>query len=132
MFEWFHCSGQKLPLEVPIGGQEFDPTASGRKLVLKSNCRYMRDLRQRLLENAAAREQREKRLNRFLMEQLKTHEAQEVNVKFLLQGTMSKCFHTILPLSLHLHSPGSVVNISYDGHWWGNVKQPAYVLIYNI
>lgn len=42
----------------------------------------MRDIRQRLLENAAAREQREKRLNRFLMEQLKAHEAQEVELQF--------------------------------------------------
>lgn len=74
-----------MPLEVPLGGssQEFDLAGSGRKLVLKSNCRYMREIRQRLLENAAAREQREKRLNRFLMEQLKAHEAQEVNVKYL-------------------------------------------------
>lgn len=86
MFELFNFSGQAFPLEVPIGGssQEFDLTGSGRKLVLKSNCRYMRDIRQRLLENAAAREQREKRLNRFLMEQLKAHEAQEVKLQFVL------------------------------------------------
>lgn len=53
---------------------------SGAKLILQSNSKYIQDIRQRLGENAVAREQREKRLDRFLLEQLKAHEAQEVKL----------------------------------------------------
>lgn len=44
----------------------------------------MRDVRKRLDENAVAREQREKRLQRFMMEQIKAREAQEVELLFYL------------------------------------------------
>ncbi|XP_038559482.1 LOW QUALITY PROTEIN: sperm flagellar protein 2 [Micropterus salmoides] len=60
--------GDCPPSEVP---------GSGTKLILQSNSKYIHDIRQRLEENAAAREQREKRRDRFLVEQLKAHEAQE-------------------------------------------------------
>uniref|UniRef100_A0A3Q4BDX0 Calponin-homology (CH) domain-containing protein n=1 Tax=Mola mola TaxID=94237 RepID=A0A3Q4BDX0_MOLML len=58
-------------------GQDYDTAASGAKLILQSSSKYIQDIQQRLGENAAAREQRERRLNRFMMEQLKAHEAQE-------------------------------------------------------
>ncbi|XP_028269778.1 sperm flagellar protein 2 [Parambassis ranga] len=54
-----------------------DNPESEKKLILRSNSKYIQEIRQRLKENAAACEQREKRLDRFLVEQLKAHEAQE-------------------------------------------------------
>uniref|UniRef100_A0A8C4NY64 Calponin-homology (CH) domain-containing protein n=1 Tax=Dicentrarchus labrax TaxID=13489 RepID=A0A8C4NY64_DICLA len=48
---------------------------SREQRILRS--KYIQDIRQRLQENAVAREQREKRRGRFLVEQLKAHEAQE-------------------------------------------------------
>ncbi|XP_041643683.1 sperm flagellar protein 2 isoform X2 [Cheilinus undulatus] len=62
---------------VPLGASSCEVPGSGTKLVLQSNSKYLQDIRQRLEESALAREQREKRVNRFLMEQLKAHEAQE-------------------------------------------------------
>lgn len=57
-----------------------DVSERGAKLILQSNDKYLRDIRKRLDENAAAREQREKRLQRFVMEQIKAREAQEVKL----------------------------------------------------
>lgn len=57
-----------------------DVSERGAKLILQSNDKYLRDIRKRLDENAAAREQREKRLQRFMMEQIKAREAQEVKL----------------------------------------------------
>lgn len=57
---------------------------SGAKLVLRSSRKYVQDIRRRLGENAAACEQRQKRLDRLLMEQQKSHEAEEV--KFFLSS----------------------------------------------
>ncbi|XP_032371507.1 sperm flagellar protein 2 isoform X2 [Etheostoma spectabile] len=72
-------SGQPFPEDFPLGGssQGFVVPGSGNKLILQSNSKYIQDIRQRLEENAVAREQREKRRDRFLVEQLKAHEAQE-------------------------------------------------------
>uniref|UniRef100_A0A8D2ZVW4 Calponin-homology (CH) domain-containing protein n=1 Tax=Scophthalmus maximus TaxID=52904 RepID=A0A8D2ZVW4_SCOMX len=67
----FNCSGQPIPGAFPISG------SSGTKLILQSNSKYIQEIRQRLEENAVAREQKEQRLDRFLVEQLKAHEAQE-------------------------------------------------------
>ncbi|XP_047185286.1 sperm flagellar protein 2 isoform X2 [Scophthalmus maximus] len=64
-------SGQPIPGAFPISG------SSGTKLILQSNSKYIQEIRQRLEENAVAREQKEQRLDRFLVEQLKAHEAQE-------------------------------------------------------
>ncbi|XP_074526408.1 sperm flagellar protein 2 isoform X2 [Halichoeres trimaculatus] len=63
----------------PLGGSShgYEVPGSGTKLVLQSNSKYIQDIRQRLEESALAREQREKRRDRFLLEQLKAHEAQE-------------------------------------------------------
>ncbi|XP_068559691.1 sperm flagellar protein 2 isoform X2 [Cebidichthys violaceus] len=72
-------SGQPSSGGFPVGGisQCFRVPGSGAKLTLQSNSKYIQDIRQRLEENAAAREQREKRRDRFLIEQVKAHEAQE-------------------------------------------------------
>lgn len=51
---------------------------NGSKLILQSNSKYIQDIRNRLEENAVARERRGKRVDRFLVEQRKAHEAQEV------------------------------------------------------
>ncbi|XP_042344383.1 sperm flagellar protein 2 [Plectropomus leopardus] len=72
-------SGQSLPGDFPHDGssQGCEVPGSGTKLILQSSSKYIQDIRQRLEENAVAREQREKRRDRFLVEQLKAHEAQE-------------------------------------------------------
>ncbi|XP_037337699.2 sperm flagellar protein 2 [Pungitius pungitius] len=72
-------SGQPSPGDFPLGriSQAFGVTGRGAKLTLQSNSKYIQDIRQRLAENAVAREQREKRRDRFLVEQLEAHEAQE-------------------------------------------------------
>ncbi|KAK9523304.1 hypothetical protein VZT92_019705 [Zoarces viviparus] len=72
-------SGQPSSGGFPIGGisQGFGVPGSGAKLTLQSNSKYLQDIRQRLEENAVDREQREKRRDRFLTEQVKAHEAQE-------------------------------------------------------
>ncbi|XP_035847372.1 sperm flagellar protein 2 isoform X6 [Sander lucioperca] len=72
-------SGQPFPEDFPLGGsgQGCVVPGSGTKLILQSNTKYIQDIRKRLEENAVAREQREKRRDRFLVEQLKAHEAQE-------------------------------------------------------
>uniref|UniRef100_A0A3Q3KDJ1 Calponin-homology (CH) domain-containing protein n=1 Tax=Monopterus albus TaxID=43700 RepID=A0A3Q3KDJ1_MONAL len=57
--------------------EDFEVTGSGTQLTLQSNSKYIQEIRQRLDENAVARKQREKRRDRFLVEQLKAHEAQE-------------------------------------------------------
>ncbi|XP_060894635.1 sperm flagellar protein 2 [Labrus mixtus] len=71
-------SGQPFPGDLLGGsGHGSEVPGSGTKLVLQSNSKYIQDIRQRLEESALAREQREKRRDRFLVEQLKAHEAQE-------------------------------------------------------
>lgn len=49
----------------------------------KANAEYIQKIRQRLEEDAVAREQREKRRRRVLVEQLQAHEAQEVTTALL-------------------------------------------------
>ncbi|XP_077377260.1 sperm flagellar protein 2 isoform X2 [Festucalex cinctus] len=63
-------------LDVPLGGST---QASGgeNELTLQSSSAYIQEIRQRLQENVAASEQREKRRIRCLVEQLKAHVAQE-------------------------------------------------------
>ncbi|XP_058493241.1 sperm flagellar protein 2 isoform X1 [Solea solea] len=55
----------------------FEEHGSGSQFMLQPNSKYMQELRQKLEENAAARKQRDKRRDRFLVEQLRAHEAQE-------------------------------------------------------
>uniref|UniRef100_A0A3Q3M832 Sperm flagellar 2 n=1 Tax=Mastacembelus armatus TaxID=205130 RepID=A0A3Q3M832_9TELE len=68
--------GQSTPGDFPFAGTSEIPE-SGTKMILQSSSKYIEEIRQRLEENAVAREQREKRRDRFLVEQLKAHEAQE-------------------------------------------------------
>ncbi|XP_019954652.1 sperm flagellar protein 2 isoform X2 [Paralichthys olivaceus] len=72
-------SGQPVTGVFPSSGSSYGTEAheSGNKLKLKSDSQYIQEIRQRLKENAISREQREKRRDRFLVEQLKAHEAQE-------------------------------------------------------
>ncbi|XP_030271688.1 sperm flagellar protein 2 isoform X2 [Sparus aurata] len=72
-------SGQPFPGDFPLFGssQGCDTSRNGSKLILQSNSKYIQDIRNRLEENAAARERRGKRVDRFLVEQRKAHEAQE-------------------------------------------------------
>ncbi|XP_068594487.1 sperm flagellar protein 2 [Brachionichthys hirsutus] len=64
-------SGNRSP------GEGSDVRGSGTKVILQSSSKYIEDIRQRLRENAAACEQREKRRDRFLALQREAHEAQE-------------------------------------------------------
>ncbi|KAM7415966.1 hypothetical protein PAMA_018166 [Pampus argenteus] len=57
--------------------QGCEVSGTGTKVILQSNSKYIQEIRQRLQENAVACEQRQKRRERFLVEQLKSHEAQE-------------------------------------------------------
>ncbi|KAF3851301.1 hypothetical protein F7725_013073 [Dissostichus mawsoni] len=61
-------SGQPVPRDVVPGGssQGCEVPESGTKLTLQSNSKYIQNIRQRLEESAGAREQREKRRDRFL------------------------------------------------------------------
>ncbi|XP_026198060.1 sperm flagellar protein 2 isoform X2 [Anabas testudineus] len=72
-------SGLSFPGDSPLIGSSLDceVPGSGTKLILQSNSKYIQEIRQRLEENAIAHEQRRKRRDRFLLEQLKAHEAQE-------------------------------------------------------
>lgn len=72
-------SGQPFTGDFPHGGnsQGCDVSGSETKVILQSNSKYIQEIRQRLQENAVACEQREKRRDRFLVEQLKSHEARE-------------------------------------------------------
>lgn len=72
-------SGQS-PIEFSLGSssQGRDLLGRGNKVMLQSSNRYIQEIRKRLEENAIACKEREKRQDRFLVEQLKVHEAQEV------------------------------------------------------
>lgn len=75
----FICSGQPVAeYYVPSWSSYLDMQGSKAHLILQSNLKYMQEIRNRLEESAMAREQREKRRDRFLLEQLQIHEAQEV------------------------------------------------------
>ncbi|KAM4745870.1 sperm flagellar protein 2 [Anableps anableps] len=72
-------SDQPIPADSSLGGiiQGSGVPGSKNKLILKSNCKYIQGIRQRLKENAAARGERQKRVDRFLVEQFKAHEAEQ-------------------------------------------------------
>lgn len=98
-FNFFNCSGQSFRGDSPLVGSSLDceVPGSGTKLILQSNSKYIQKIRQRLEENATAHEQRRKRRDRFLVEQLKAHEAQEVkllslrnvNIQYLMLGEIT-------------------------------------------
>uniref|UniRef100_A0A3Q1BV47 Calponin-homology (CH) domain-containing protein n=1 Tax=Amphiprion ocellaris TaxID=80972 RepID=A0A3Q1BV47_AMPOC len=72
-------SGQPFPTDFLLGSgsQACEVPGSETKMTLQSNSKYIQEIRQRLEENAVACEQRKKRVDRFLVEQFKAHEAQE-------------------------------------------------------
>ncbi|XP_075324953.1 sperm flagellar protein 2-like [Odontesthes bonariensis] len=72
-------SGQPLPLDLTSGGSKQDCKASegGTKLMLQSNTKYLQEIRKRKKDNASTSEQRQKRLDRFLVEQFKAREAEQ-------------------------------------------------------
>ena len=79
----FYSSSPPFARNVTLGGnsvQGSNAPGSGTKLVLQSNSKYMQEIRQRLKESASTCEQREKRQDRFLVEQFKAHEAREVKL----------------------------------------------------
>ncbi|PWA19679.1 hypothetical protein CCH79_00007062, partial [Gambusia affinis] len=53
------------------------PADKPDKLTLQSNTKYIQGIRQQLKENAVAREERQKRVDRFLLEQYKARESQQ-------------------------------------------------------
>uniref|UniRef100_A0A3P8PNK1 Calponin-homology (CH) domain-containing protein n=1 Tax=Astatotilapia calliptera TaxID=8154 RepID=A0A3P8PNK1_ASTCA len=67
------------PIDFSLGSssQGRDLLGRGNKVMLQSSNRYIQEIRKRLEENAIACKEREKRQDRFLVEQLKVHEAQE-------------------------------------------------------
>lgn len=76
---YFLCSSHPSPGAYHLStNQDLGVSGKETRLTLQSNDKFIRDIRKRLDENAVAREQREKRLQRFMIEQMKAREAQEV------------------------------------------------------
>ncbi|KAL2091758.1 hypothetical protein ACEWY4_011556 [Coilia grayii] len=70
-------SGVEVTYDVSTGtGQVLHHTLTPEEMS-RANAQYIQRIRQRLEEDAAAREQREKRRRRVLVDQLRAHEAQE-------------------------------------------------------
>ncbi|MEQ2162492.1 hypothetical protein GOODEAATRI_020303 [Goodea atripinnis] len=74
---------QPVPADSSLGGikQGSGYPGSQNKLILQSNSKYIQGIRQRLKENAVAREERQRRVDRFLMEQVKALEAQQAQLE---------------------------------------------------
>ncbi|XP_008292289.1 sperm flagellar protein 2 [Stegastes partitus] len=72
-------SDQPSPADFLLGSsnQDCEVPGSGTNMMLQSNSKYIQEIRQRLEENAVACEQSKKRVDRFLVEQFKAHEAQK-------------------------------------------------------
>ncbi|KAM3611956.1 uncharacterized protein V6R79_026395 [Siganus canaliculatus] len=75
----YSSSDQPFPGNCAFGGgsQSSDVTTSGPKLILQPSNKYIQDIRRRLEENTASRDRREKRIDRFLMEQFQARIAEE-------------------------------------------------------
>ncbi|XP_008416454.1 sperm flagellar protein 2 isoform X1 [Poecilia reticulata] len=73
-------SDQTIPADSSLSAviQDTDvPADKPNKVALQSNAKYIEGIRQQLKENAMAREERQKRVDRFLMEQYKARESQQ-------------------------------------------------------
>lgn len=79
---YFLCSGHPSPgtFRLSANHQDLDVSGKETKFILQSNDKFTRDIRKRLDENTVAREQREKRVQSFMIEQMKAREAQEVKI----------------------------------------------------
>lgn len=82
----FLCSSHPSPGVYHLSTNNQDLGVSGKetRLILQSNDKFIRDIRKRLDENAVASEQRKKRLQRFMIEQMKAREAQEVKILIVI------------------------------------------------
>lgn len=118
-----NCSGQSFPGDPPLVGSGLDceVLGSGTKLILQSNSKYIQEIRQRLEENATAQEQRGKRRERFLVAQLKAHEAQEV--KLLLPKNINTQYVMLIEINaklgdmrIHLEKSFSLPKESFSSH----------------
>lgn len=67
--------------------QECECFGSEQKLILQSNDEYIQEIRHRLMENKMAYERRKRRIDQFLVDQLKVIEAQQVKLQILLNMT---------------------------------------------
>ena len=112
----FNCSGQ--PGVIPICGSSYgtEVHGNGNKLILKSNSQYIQEIRQKLEEHAVSREQREKRRDRFLVEQLKAHEASRGETFAHVENNISngkryKYLLTICVQSISISSLKNVIEI---------------------
>ncbi|KAM4579456.1 sperm flagellar protein 2 [Fundulus diaphanus] len=86
-------SDQLIPADSSFGAikQGSGVPGSKNKPILQSNSKYIQGIRQRLKENAVAREEGQKRVDRFLLEQSKAHEAQqEMQLEDLLVRRMMR------------------------------------------
>ncbi|XP_007557665.1 sperm flagellar protein 2 [Poecilia formosa] len=73
-------SDQSIPVDSSLSAviQETEvPADKPDKVALQSNTKYIQGIRQQLKESAVAREERQKRVDRFLMEQYKARESQQ-------------------------------------------------------
>ncbi|CAG5924374.1 unnamed protein product [Menidia menidia] len=72
-------SSQSLPSGITIDGskQDYEVSVGGTKLMLLSNSKYIQEIRQRLKENAVIHDQRQKRIDLFLVEQFKARQAEQ-------------------------------------------------------
>uniref|UniRef100_A0A3B3UI29 Sperm flagellar 2 n=1 Tax=Poecilia latipinna TaxID=48699 RepID=A0A3B3UI29_9TELE len=76
----FSPSDQSIPVDSSLSAviQEAEvPADKPDKVALQSNTKYIQGIRQQLKESAVAREERQKRVDRFLMEQYKARESQQ-------------------------------------------------------
>uniref|UniRef100_A0A087X847 Calponin-homology (CH) domain-containing protein n=1 Tax=Poecilia formosa TaxID=48698 RepID=A0A087X847_POEFO len=76
----FSPSDQSIPVDSSLSAviQETEvPADKPDKVALQSNTKYIQGIRQQLKESAVAREERQKRVDRFLMEQYKARESQQ-------------------------------------------------------
>uniref|UniRef100_A0A3B3WW73 Calponin-homology (CH) domain-containing protein n=1 Tax=Poecilia mexicana TaxID=48701 RepID=A0A3B3WW73_9TELE len=80
IFIIFSPSDQSIPVDSSLSAviQETEvPADKPDKVALQSNTKYIQGIRQQLKESAVAREERQKRVDRFLMEQYKARESQQ-------------------------------------------------------
>uniref|UniRef100_A0A3Q2UNH7 Sperm flagellar 2 n=1 Tax=Fundulus heteroclitus TaxID=8078 RepID=A0A3Q2UNH7_FUNHE len=89
----FSSSDPLNPADSSFGGIKPGSGVPGskNKPILQSNSKYIQGIRQRLKENAVAREEGQKRVDSFLLEQSKAHEAQqEMQLEDLLVRRMMR------------------------------------------
>lgn len=85
ILNYFLCSSHPSPGAYHLStNQDLGVSGKETRVILQSNEKFIKDIRKRLDENAVAREQRGKRLQRFMIEQMKACEAQEVKMLIII------------------------------------------------